>query len=174
MTQKYLQAEGDKVTILSDKAENTRMTISNSGEYYVEECNGRSSILKINGETIMKCDVQAYTELPKYTYMMYQATFSKDPLFVERDDKIELVNLKDATPLQFFDLGEVMVYDNSPFFYVLSDDGNAKICNLLKGTDSCVDIEDVNADVVGFGNYFTMTSDSHTKVYNANLEMIHE
>ena len=171
---KYLKVEDGKVAIVSSKVEDIRATISNTGEYYAEECNGRNSILKINGETVMKCDVQAYTELSENTYLMYQATFSKDLLFIEREDKIELVNLKDANVLHAFELGVVTTYDNSPFFYVLADNGTAKVCNLLKGTDKCIDVEDSNADITGFGNYFTVTSGSNIKTYNANLEMIHE
>lgn len=172
-TKKYLKAEGSKVAIIN-QAEDIRSTISNAGEYYAEECNGRNSILKVDGEMIMKCDVLDYTELSENTYLMYQATFSKDLLFIEREDKIELVNLKNADILQTFDLGVITVYDNSPFFYNLSDSGVARVCNLLKGVDKCVEIEDGNADVAGFGNYFTVMTGGKAKTYNADLEMIHE
>jgi len=171
---KYLKIENNKVSIVNGEAEEPRATISNAGEYYVEECNGRSSILRSNGETIMKCDVLSYIELSEATYLMYQATFSKDPLFVERDDKLELVNLRKVETLQTFEPGEITVYDNSPFFYALSNNGSAKVCNLLKGVDKCVEIEDSNADIAGFGNYFTVTTGDKIKTYNANLEMIHE
>lgn len=173
-TKKYLKVEDGKVSIVDDKVKDARATISNAGEYYAEECNGRNSILKINGEIVMKCDVTDYTELPETTYLMYQATFSKDPLFVEREDKIELANLKKADTSQTFELGDVTVYDNSPFFYLLSNNGVAKVCNLLKGADKCIEIEDGNADIAGFGNYLTITSGDKVRIYNADLEMIHE
>lgn len=171
---KYLKIENNKVSIVDGEIEEPRATISNAGEYYAEECNGRNSILKIDGEAIMKCDVLSYTELSETTYLKYQATFSKDPLFVERDNKLELVNLKKVDTLQTFEPGEITVYDNSPFFYALSNNGSAKICNLLKGVDKCVEIEDSNADIAGFGNYFTVTTGDKIKTYNANLEMIYE
>lgn len=134
-TQKYLKVENNKVSIVNDKPEDARATISNACEYYAEECNGRNSIFKVDGELIMKCDVLAYTELPTSTYLKYQSMFSKDLLFVDRKDKIELVNLNKVDTLRNFDLGIITVYDNSPFFYVLSDSGTAKVCNLFKGVD---------------------------------------
>lgn len=145
-----------------------------AGEYYAEECNGRNSIFKADGTAILRCSVYTYTELPETVYSVIQQKRSQDLLFVELTDKTELVNLRDATnAIKNYELGDIMTYENSPFFHVY-ENGNPEVCNLLSEDITCIKIDESFTDIEGFGNYFTVSLPDQTKVYNAKMEMIYE
>lgn len=170
---KYLVYKDGQIVAVDSLTER-RETLYNADEYYAEECNGRNSILKADGTVIFRCNVRAYTELPDSVYTAIQQRRSQDLLFVDLADGTELVNLRDkADTIKNYGLGDVMTYDNSPFFHVY-ENGDPKVCNLFSDEIACVSVERNLVDVAGFGNYFTVALPDRTKVYNAKMEMIYE
>ncbi len=175
----YLTIKNGRVEKLTSPEENTAVeTISNSGEYILEACDGSKYTIKtLNGSSVTECDVEDYYELPTALYAAYRNEFSESPILVVRDDKLQLFDMAKSQVIRVYDGQDISLYDNSPFLHVLNQDDNKNyVCNLLskdrEKESSCTENTIENSKVDGFGNYFVIEAGAKDHMYNSSLKEI--
>lgn len=175
---KYLKIQDGQVTVSSRPEPVAIDTISNSGEYIIESCQGSKYTIKTtSGNTVTSCDIDNYYELSPSLYEAYRNNFAKSPILLVRGDKIQLFDMSKAQEIKVYDAQDVTQFENSPFLYLQDlNTGEAQVCNLLhkggKEDSGCMGLSDTASITEGYGDYFIVDNDGARIVYNAQLTEI--
>lgn len=176
-TIKYLTIQNNQISSSSQPTTTTVTTVSDGGEYIIEPCEeAKYTIKTLDGKIVSDCDIDDYYELPPILYKAYQNDFKQSPILITRDEELMLFDMAKGKVERTYTGQDVYMFDESPFLHtqdVLASE--SYVCNILSkkqdGKNSgCLLLEDENATVDGYSNYFTVEGRETMRLYNADLK----
>lgn len=176
-TVKYLKIQDGIVTDSVRPITTPVLTVSGAGQYVVESCKDSTYTIKtIDGGIVTECSIDDYYELPLSLYEAYQDNYKQTPILVVRNEKIELLNMDTAQAIRIYDGRDIRLFDDSPFLYYQSNDGENQICNLLAGSKeddiNCIKFRSETELIEGYSNYFVIEDSGKEHIYNSAIKEI--
>lgn len=176
-TVKYLKIQDGIVTDSVRPITTSVLTVSGAGQYVIESCKDSTYAIKtIDGDVVTECSIDDYYELPLSLYEAYQDNYKQTPILVVRNEKIELLNMDTAQVIRTYDGRGIRLFDDSPFLYYQSNDGENQICNLLAGSKeddiNCIKFRSETELIEGYSNYFVIEDSGKEHIYNSALKEI--